>query len=100
MTREVVRECEAGLKGVKIGIFTLNCMHTSAGLTVSCLVRHCCRVNSRHLFIDSSPLQAPERCSVITASKSLSMVLADAQVNENCDPYVTGRAISRNNEPR
>lgn len=35
VTREVVRECEAGLRGVNIGIFTLNCMHTSAGLTVS-----------------------------------------------------------------
>lgn len=35
VTREVVRECEAGLRGVSIGLFTLNCMHTSAGLTVS-----------------------------------------------------------------
>lgn len=35
VTREVVRECEAGLKGVDVGIFTLNMMHTSAGLTVS-----------------------------------------------------------------
>lgn len=43
VTREVVRECEAGLKGVNIGIFTLNCMHTSAGLTVSCSARHCYR---------------------------------------------------------
>lgn len=41
VTREVVRECEAGLKGVNIGIFTLNCMHTSAGLTVSCSARYC-----------------------------------------------------------
>jgi len=34
VTREVVRECEEGLKDVKIGTFTLNCLHTSAGLTV------------------------------------------------------------------
>ncbi|KLT41654.1 hypothetical protein CC85DRAFT_328912 [Cutaneotrichosporon oleaginosum] len=35
VTREVVRECEEGLRGVDVGIFTLNCMHTSAGLTVN-----------------------------------------------------------------
>jgi thiamine phosphate synthase YjbQ (UPF0047 family) len=34
VTRDVVRECEAGLRGVDVGIFTLNCLHTSAGLTV------------------------------------------------------------------
>lgn len=34
VTRDVVRECEAGLKDVEVGIFTLNCLHTSAGLTV------------------------------------------------------------------
>jgi thiamine phosphate synthase YjbQ (UPF0047 family) len=35
VTSQVVRECEEGLKGVDIGIFTLHCLHTSAGLTVS-----------------------------------------------------------------
>lgn len=35
VTREVVAACQEGLRGVDIGIFTLNCMHTSAGLTVS-----------------------------------------------------------------
>ncbi|BEI90400.1 uncharacterized protein CcaverHIS019_0304700 [Cutaneotrichosporon cavernicola] len=35
VTRDVVRECEEGLRGVEVGIFTLNCLHTSAGLTVN-----------------------------------------------------------------
>ncbi|WRT66505.1 uncharacterized protein IL334_003464 [Kwoniella shivajii] len=35
VTKEVVKECEAGLKGVDIGIFTLHCLHTSAGLTIN-----------------------------------------------------------------
>jgi hypothetical protein len=34
VTDAVLRECQEGLKGVDIGIFTLNCLHTSAGLTV------------------------------------------------------------------
>lgn len=38
VTDAVLRECQEGLKNVDIGIFTLNCLHTSAGLTVS-LVR-------------------------------------------------------------
>lgn len=36
VTRDVLREVEEGLKGVEIGVFTLNCLHTSAGLTVGC----------------------------------------------------------------
>jgi thiamine phosphate synthase YjbQ (UPF0047 family) len=35
ITDIVVRECQEGLKGVEIGTFTLCCLHTSAGLTVS-----------------------------------------------------------------
>ncbi|WVF71300.1 secondary thiamine-phosphate synthase enzyme [Kwoniella sp. CBS 6097] len=35
VTSEVVKACEEGLKGIDIGIFTLNCLHTSAGLTVN-----------------------------------------------------------------
>jgi hypothetical protein len=34
ITSDVLRACEEGLKGVNIGIFTLSCLHTSAGLTV------------------------------------------------------------------
>lgn len=45
VTRDVVRECEEGLKDVKIGIFTLNCLHTSAGLTVS--TRSCVLLTTR-----------------------------------------------------
>lgn len=39
VTEAVLRECQEGLKGIDVGIFTLNCLHTSAGLTV----RHTCR---------------------------------------------------------
>ena len=35
VTDAVLRECQEGLKGIDVGIFTLNCLHTSAGLTVS-----------------------------------------------------------------
>lgn len=42
VTDAVLRECQEGLKGVDIGIFTLNCLHTSAGLTV-------CRHPGSHL---------------------------------------------------
>ncbi|WVW84069.1 secondary thiamine-phosphate synthase enzyme [Kwoniella bestiolae CBS 10118] len=35
VTSHVLKECEEGLKGVDIGIFTLHCLHTSAGLTVN-----------------------------------------------------------------
>jgi thiamine phosphate synthase YjbQ (UPF0047 family) len=35
VTDAVLRECQEGLRNVDIGIFTLNCLHTSAGLTVS-----------------------------------------------------------------
>ncbi|WWC70130.1 uncharacterized protein I206_104077 [Kwoniella pini CBS 10737] len=35
VTSHVLRECEAGLKGIDIGIFTLHCLHTSAGLTIN-----------------------------------------------------------------
>ena len=35
VTEAVLRECQEGLRGIDIGIFTLNCLHTSAGLTVS-----------------------------------------------------------------
>jgi thiamine phosphate synthase YjbQ (UPF0047 family) len=34
VTDAVLRECQEGLRNVDIGIFTLNCLHTSAGLTV------------------------------------------------------------------
>lgn len=34
VTDAVLREIQEGLKSVDIGIFTLNCLHTSAGLTV------------------------------------------------------------------
>lgn len=34
VTDAVVRECQEGLKNVDVGIFTLCCLHTSAGLTV------------------------------------------------------------------
>lgn len=73
MTREVVRECEAGLKGVNIGIFTLNCMHTSAGLTVSCSARRFgSRGNHRRLLTDFWPGNAPGsaicyRCAQLAA---------------------------------
>ncbi|ORX39899.1 hypothetical protein BD324DRAFT_615431 [Kockovaella imperatae] len=33
--REVLQACQDGLKDIKIGIFTLSCLHTSAGLTVN-----------------------------------------------------------------
>ena len=42
VTDAVLRECQEGLRGVDIGIFTLNCLHTSAGLTVC--RRECIRV--------------------------------------------------------
>lgn len=35
VTSEVIQNCQEGLKNVDIGIFTLHCLHTSAGLTVS-----------------------------------------------------------------
>lgn len=35
VTNEVIQQCREGLKNVDIGIFTLHCLHTSAGLTVS-----------------------------------------------------------------
>ena len=37
ITENVLRECSEALSKVDIGIFTLNCLHTSAGLTVSCI---------------------------------------------------------------
>jgi thiamine phosphate synthase YjbQ (UPF0047 family) len=41
VTDAVLRECQEGLKGVDIGIFTLNCLHTSAGLTVRRCYTNC-----------------------------------------------------------
>ncbi|RXK39509.1 secondary thiamine-phosphate synthase enzyme [Tremella mesenterica] len=35
ITDVILRECAQGLKDVSVGIFTLNCLHTSAGLTVN-----------------------------------------------------------------
>jgi len=35
ITSEVTQQCQEGLRGVEIGIFTLCCLHTSAGLTVN-----------------------------------------------------------------
>lgn len=34
ITDVVVKECQEGLRNVDIGVFTLCCLHTSAGLTV------------------------------------------------------------------
>jgi thiamine phosphate synthase YjbQ (UPF0047 family) len=34
VTSIVLKECQEGLKNIDIGMFTLNCLHTSAGLTV------------------------------------------------------------------
>ncbi|WVN88431.1 secondary thiamine-phosphate synthase enzyme [Cryptococcus depauperatus CBS 7841] len=35
VTDFVVRECQEGLRNVNVGIFTLHCLHTSAGLTLN-----------------------------------------------------------------
>ncbi|ODN81966.1 secondary thiamine-phosphate synthase enzyme [Cryptococcus amylolentus CBS 6039] len=35
VTSDVLHACQEGLKGVDVGIFTLHCLHTSAGLTLN-----------------------------------------------------------------
>ena len=35
VTDTILKECQEGLKGVQVGIFVLNCLHTSAGLMVN-----------------------------------------------------------------
>ncbi|WVQ72368.1 hypothetical protein IAR50_001920 [Cryptococcus sp. DSM 104548] len=47
VTSEVLQACQEGLKGVDVGIFTLHCLHTSAGLTLN---ENCDRYEQRPVW--------------------------------------------------
>lgn len=60
VTDVVVRECQEGLKNVDIGVFTLCCLHTSAGLTV----RYQPRVRIRSCMCRSTRTAIRRLCAI------------------------------------